>query len=135
MNREEKGYNTRVMVVDDDLEISNLVKMALEKQGYDVFGFTDPLLALEHFENNNNTCDLVISDLRMPGVNGFQLLKNIKRRNPKTKALLMTAFDISGDSEIAENKDKDIIDEFIQKPVPIKKLCALVDSHLKSKTR
>ena len=135
MNREEKGYNTRVMVVDDDLEISNLVKMALEKQGYDVFGFTDPLLALEHFENNNNTCDLVISDLRMPGVNGFQLLKNIKRRNPKTKALLMTAFDISGDSEIAENKDKDILDEFIQKPVLIKKLCALVDSHLKSKTR
>ena len=47
----------------------------------------------------------------------------------------MTAFDISGDSEIAENKDKDIIDEFIQKPVPIKKLCALVNSHLKSKTR
>ena len=74
MNREEKGYNTRVMVVDDDLEISNLVKMALEKQGYDVFGFTDPLLALEHYENNNYTCDLVISDLRMPGINGFQLL-------------------------------------------------------------
>ena len=135
MNREEKGYNTRVMVVDDDLEISNLVKMALEKQGYDVFGFTDPLLALEHYENNNYTCDLVISDLRMPGINGFQLLKNIKLRNPKTKALLMTAFNISGDSEIAENKDKDIIDEFIQKPVPIKKLCALVNSHLKSKTR
>ena len=134
MNREEKGYNIRVMVVDDDMEISNLVKMALEKQGYDVFGFTDPLLALEHFKNNN-TCDLVISDLRMPGINGFQLLKNIKLRNPKTKALLMTAFNISGDSEIAENKDKDIIDEFIQKPVPIKKLCALVESHLKSKSR
>jgi DNA-binding response OmpR family regulator len=37
------------MVVDDDLEISNLLKMALQKQGYDVFGFTDPLQALEHF--------------------------------------------------------------------------------------
>jgi DNA-binding NtrC family response regulator len=127
--------NTKIMVVDDDLEISNLLKMALQKQGYDVFGFTDPLQALEHFKINYNACSLVISDLRMPGMNGFKLLRNIKLLNPKTKALLMTAFDISRDTELAYNQDNGVIDEFIQKPVPIKKLCALVDSHLKSKTK
>lgn len=124
--------NTKIMVVDDDLEISNLLKMALQKQGYDVFGFTDPLQALEHFKIYYNAYNLVISDLRMPGINGFKLLRNIKLLNPKTKALLMTAFDINGDTELAYNLDNGIIDEFIQKPVPIKKLCVLVDSHLKS---
>ena len=61
-------------------------------------------------------------------------MKDVKLLNPKTKALLMTAFDISGDVELANNRDNGVIDEFIQKPVPMKKLCALVDSHLKSKT-
>jgi two-component system, cell cycle response regulator CpdR len=130
----KKSTDAKIMVIDDDLEISNLLKMALQKQGYGVFGFTNPILALEHFKVNSHACDLVISDLRMPGMNGFQLLKHIKLLNPKTKALLMTAFDISGDIELANNQDKDVIDDFIQKPVPMKKLCALVDSHLKSKT-
>ncbi|MDQ3839596.1 MAG: response regulator [Thermoproteota archaeon] len=129
-----KGKKAKIMVVDDDLEISNLLKMALHKQGYDVFGFTDPLLALEHFKINYNACSLVISDLRMPGMDGFKLLRNIKLLNPKTKALLMTAFDIHGDTKLADDEDNVVIDDFIQKPVPIKKLCALVDSHLKNKT-
>ena len=47
-------------------------------------------------------------------------MKNVKLLNPKTKALLMTAFDIIGDTELADNQDNGVIDEFIQKPVPIK---------------
>jgi DNA-binding NtrC family response regulator len=65
VKKEKKGNSKKIMVVDDDLEISNLSKMALQKQGYDVFGFTNPLLALEHFKSNYNACNLVISDLRM----------------------------------------------------------------------
>ena len=130
MKREKKENSKKIMVVDDDLEISNLFKMALQKQGYDVFGFTDPLLALEHFKINYNACNLVISDLRMPGMDGFQLLRNIKLLNPKIKALLMTAFDISQDTELSDNQDNGVIDDFIQKPVTIRKLCTLVNSHL-----
>jgi DNA-binding NtrC family response regulator len=130
MKREKKKNSKKIMVVDDDLEISNLFKMALQKQGYDVFVFTDPLLALEHFKINYIACNLVISDLRMPGMDGFQLLRNIKLLNPKIKALLMTAFDISQDTELSDNQDNGVIDDFIQKPVTIRKLCTLVNSHL-----
>ena len=130
MKKEKKGNSKKIMVVDDDLEISNLSKMALQKQGYDVFGFTNPLLALEHFKSNHNACNLVISDLRMPGMDGFELLRNIKLLNPKTKTLLMTAFDTSGITELTTNQDNGVIDDFFQKPVTIKRLCALVNSHL-----
>ena len=127
MKKEKKGV---IMVVDDDLEISDLFKMALQNQGYDVFSFTDPLQALERFKTNYNACNLVISDLRMPGMDGVQLLRNIKLLNPKTKALLMTAFDITGDTELTDNQDNSVIDDFIQKPITIRKLRALINSHL-----
>jgi two-component system response regulator (stage 0 sporulation protein F) len=126
----KKGKKGVIMVVDDDVEISDLFKMALQKQGYDVFSFTDPLLALERFRTNYNACNLVISDLRMPGMDGLQLLRNIKLLNPKTKALLMTAFDISGDTELTDNQYNNVIDDFVQKPVTIRKLRALINSHL-----
>ena len=61
-----------ILVLDDDFDINNMLKMALQKHGYNVFGFTDPLLALEHFRINHSTYSLVISDLRMPVMNGFE---------------------------------------------------------------
>jgi two-component system, response regulator, stage 0 sporulation protein F len=126
----KKGNNTKIIVVDDDLEINNLIKMALQNEGYDVFGFTSPLSALEYFKINCNVCNLVITDLRMPEMDGLELSKNVKLIDPKTKVLLMTAFETSDDIRFASNKENHIIDDFIQKPITIKKLYTLVDSHL-----
>jgi PleD family two-component response regulator len=54
--------DSKVMVVDDDYDIAELVKMALQRNGFEnVFGFTDPLLALEHFKLNHEDYSLVIS--------------------------------------------------------------------------
>ena len=64
-----------ILVLDDDHDITILVKISLEKQGYQVFGFTDPLLALEHFQLNPSMYDLVLSDLRIPGMSGFSIFK------------------------------------------------------------
>lgn len=71
-NNNNNSNNTKILIVDDDFDTSNLIKMALQKQGYDVFIFTDPFLALVHFKINHKICNLVISDLRMPGMNGFE---------------------------------------------------------------
>ena len=60
-----------ILVLDDDFDINNIVKLALRNHGYNVFGFTDPLLALEHFKSNHSTYSLVLSDLRMPVMNGI----------------------------------------------------------------
>jgi two-component system, cell cycle response regulator CpdR len=123
------------MVVDDDLEICNLIKMALQKQGYDVFDFTNPLSALEHFKINYNVYNLVITNLRMPNMDGFELSKNIKLIDPKTKVLLMTAFNVEDDTRFAGEKENNIIDDFIQKPITIKKLYTLVNLHLQGDIR
>jgi DNA-binding response OmpR family regulator len=68
-----------ILVLDDDFDINNIIKLALQSHGYDVFGFTDPLLALEHFRINHSTYSLVLSDLRMPVMNGFEFVRQVKK--------------------------------------------------------
>ena len=123
------------MVVDDDIDICNLTRMALQKQGFDVYGFTDPLLALEHFRANCDICNIVISDLRMPTMNGIEFLQNIKKVKPTTKVLLMSAFTftIEGDPEYARLFKQTKINGFIQKPVSMRHLTQTIKSHIKQK--
>ena len=68
-----------ILLVDDEFDITTVLRQGLEKQGFRVFGFTDPLLALEHFQINSDQYGLVISDLRMPAMNGYEFIKNIKK--------------------------------------------------------
>ena len=72
------------MVLDDDLDIAKLVKMTLQRSGFkNVFVFTDPLSALKHFRINHMTYSLVISDIRMPIMNGFEFVRQLSRLKPK----------------------------------------------------
>ena len=119
-----------ILVLDDDFEITTLIKIALQRHGYDVFGFTDPFLALEHFKINHSTYSLVISDLRMPSMSGFQFIQNIKLIRPKINVLLMSAFDVIGDSEFSTQSSEYEIDGFLQKPISIKKLNSIINSYM-----
>jgi CheY-like chemotaxis protein len=56
-----------------------------------VFGFTDPSLALEHFRINSEQYSLVISDLRMPEINGYEFIRTVKEIKPEVKVFFMTA--------------------------------------------
>ena len=119
-----------ILVLDDDFDITTLIKFALQRHGYNVFGFTDPFLALEHFKINHSTYSLVISDLRMPSMSGFQFIQNIKLIRPKINVLLMSAFDVIGDSEFSTHSSKYEIDGFLQKPISIKKLNSIIQSYM-----
>jgi DNA-binding NtrC family response regulator len=118
-----------ILVLDDDFDINNLIKVALQNHGYNVFGFTDPLLALEHFKINLSTYSLVMSDLRMPLMNGFEFVRKVKKMNPKIKVLLMTAFEIN-DSEFTSVLPEPKIDGFIQKPISMRKLNDIIDTYM-----
>lgn len=84
-----------VAIVDDENDINVLFRDALQRiAGISIFTFTDPKLALEHFTINKAQYVLVISDLRMPGINGMELIKKIKDTNPFSRTILMTAFEI-----------------------------------------
>ena len=118
-----------ILVLDDDFDINNIIRLALQNHGYNVFGFTDPSLALEHFKSNHSTYSLVLSDLRMPVMNGFEFVRQVKKMNPKIKVLLMTAFE-TNEMEFTRLLPKPKIDGFIQKPISIRKLNGIIDKYV-----
>jgi DNA-binding NtrC family response regulator len=124
-----KLNTSSILVLDDDFDINTLIKLALQKRGYLVFGFTDPLLALEHFKINHSTYSLVITDLRMPVMNGFEFVRQVKKMNSKIKVLLMTAFEID-QMEFTKILPKPKIDGFIQKPISMKKMNDIIDKYM-----
>lgn len=107
------------MVVDDELDIVVIFRQVLTRHGYTVYGFTDPILALEHFRTNADDYALVISDIRMPQMNGFEFAAGIKAIKPDAKIVLMSAFEAS-DFELSTLPIKP--NDFLSKPVDIETL-------------
>src|SRR5919108_3282219 len=117
--------NKTVLVLDDEFDIVALLKNSLQKHGYHVFGFTDPLLALEHFIVNSKDYSLVISDVRMPTMNGFEFIKKVREILPSIKIFLMSAFDIN-DSQYSKILLPLKVDGYIQKPISLKEVMHIV---------
>jgi len=124
--------NRIVCIVDDDLDITVLFRKVLQTiSGVTVFTFTDPILALEHFQINDFAYVLVISDYKMPGLNGMEFLRRIKDANRFVRTILMTAFAID-DEKFREYTKEKIINAFIQKPIGVHDLLKEVDTQLHS---
>jgi len=122
--------NKSILVVDDEFDIVNLIKQALQKQGFTTYAFTDPLLALEHLKTNSESYGLVLADVRMPA-NGFELVKKIKSMHPTIKLLLMSAFEFN-DRDLSKVLTSIKIDGYIQKPVSTKQLINIIEKHLQN---
>lgn len=105
-----------ILIVDDDYDIASLIRISLEKVGLFVSSFTDPLLALEKFRSDTNIYNLVISDIRMPHMNGYEFVQQVKKLKPNVKIILMSAFEFSDSAFFSE------IDDFLEKPISLRKL-------------
>ena len=106
-------------VVDDEHDIMSLFTDALSEIGdASVFGFIDSTLALEHFKLHQLDYSLILSDYRMPTIDGIELLKKVKAVNPSVKTILISAFDVD-DKLIEESK---CVDKILQKPISIPNL-------------
>lgn len=117
-------------VIDDEWDIVQLYRDAILASGFTVYAFTNPLIALEHFRVNSNSYALIISDLRMPGVDGIGLIKKVKEINPDIRTLLITAFDVE-DRVFHRYKKENLIDGILQKPIIMKNLVTEVENQLK----
>jgi len=73
---------------------------------------------LEHFIENKKDYALVISDLRMPNLNGLDLLSKIKMLNSSVRTILVSAYEVKGDEVFQKYMKEGIIDLFIEKPIP-----------------
>jgi len=117
--------NKIVSIVDDELDIIELFHYAISGSidGISVVSFNDPVVALEHFTDNKQGYALVISDPRMSGLNGLELLKKVKSINPNVRTILMSAYNFEEDELFQRYMKEGIIDSSIQKPVTINALC------------
>jgi len=119
------GKQTSIMVIDDEKDIATIIGRSLRSSGFKVCEFTDPVLALEHFMSDPKDHDLVISDINMPRMTGFELVRKIKQIQPETRIFLMSAFEIN-QSEFQIVLPSTRVDRFIQKPISMARLIAMI---------
>jgi DNA-binding NtrC family response regulator len=113
-----------LLVVDDDHDIVSLIKISLEKDGFSVRCFTDPIPALTDFRLHSVDYDLVMSDVRMPHMNGYEFVQQVKKLRQNIKILIISAFEF--DIDFLSNFSRSDVDEFIEKPVSLYKLNEIV---------
>jgi two-component system, OmpR family, response regulator ChvI len=110
----------KILLVDDDTDVISIFKMILELNGFEVDAYTSPLSALASFKPNE--FGLLILDIRMPNMNGFELFKKLKTIDGNVEVCFITAFD----DYYEEFKDSfPMLDEakhFIRKPKAIEDL-------------
>jgi DNA-binding NtrC family response regulator len=124
--------NRIVSVVDDDIGTAIFFREALRQNidGISVFWFTDPVKAFEHFTDNKHNYALVISDLRMPALNGLELLKKVKTSNPKVRTILMSAYNFEEHILFFQYMEEGIIDSALDKPITMNRLFQTVGDEL-----
>jgi two-component system, OmpR family, response regulator ChvI len=123
-----KSAKKLLIVVDDEPDITSSLKLGLERRGMDVTAFNDPLKALEELKKQDNY-DLVITDIRMPKMSGFELYRKIRKQGVGTPVVFMTAFDVHQkefEKMFPDLKPKALL----RKPISISELAARVDEIL-----
>lgn len=115
-----------IVVVDDERDIVNQIARFLEAMdGFKVYTFTDPFAALEHFNSSFKDHHIVISDIRMPGMNGYEFVRQVKKINPQVKIILMSSFEID-DNNLLDILPNVKIDTVLQKPFSLDTLTNIV---------
>jgi DNA-binding NtrC family response regulator len=107
----------KIIVVDDEKIICNTAKKILEIEGYEVDTFTNSVLALDAIRKNQY--DLIITDLMMEEVSGMDILREVNRRSPQTKVIMLTAY---ATLEATIEAIREQIYDFFPKPVKIEDL-------------
>ncbi|HKY10505.1 MAG TPA: response regulator [Nitrososphaera sp.] len=91
----KNNEKTTILIVDDDIDILTVTGRSLEHAGFKVHAFVDPLTALHHVRNDCKYCQVLVSDIRMPGLTGFQLVRKVKDLRPEMKVIMMTMFEVN----------------------------------------
>ena len=118
-----------ILIVDDEIDITLAFKKGLETNGFLVDKYNDPVLALSNFKSG--FYDLLLVDVRMPNMNGFELYQEIEKVDKKAKVCFITAFEVYYEAlkEIFPTLE---VGCFIRKPIEIDDLVKRINSELHS---
>ncbi len=115
------AYKLKIMVLDDEPIVCKRLKPALEKQGYEVETFTRSSEAMDRIKEVDY--DVIITDLKMKGVDGMELLGEAKRRSPQTEVIVITGF---ATMETARESFHKGVFDFIAKPFKLSEIQEVV---------
>jgi len=124
-SNDKKG---RVLIIDDEHDMIHVVKAGLERKGFEVDSYIDPILALQNFKSGSY--QLLILDIKMPKMDGMDLLDKIKKEDDKIKVCFFTAseeFASNYENVFNNSKDKFLI---IIKPISIPIMIKQVEQFL-----
>ncbi|HYA12419.1 MAG TPA: sigma-54 dependent transcriptional regulator [Thermodesulfovibrionales bacterium] len=121
-------YKGRILIVEDEKSMREVLKILMEGERYEVVSASDGLEGLSYI--TNDIFDLVITDIKMPKVGGFELLKKVKEISPDTIVIMITAF---GTTEAAIDAMKLGAYDYINKPFKIDEIRLIVENALEKK--
>ena len=132
MENDVKTKTKKILLVDDEPDLTYTIKRILEDNGFKVDSFNDPILALNNYKVNFYA--LVILDIKMPKMDGFELYLKIREKDPKVKICFLTVIEMFNEEfrkiRLALGKTNNE-DYFIQKPIKtedlIKKLTSIMN--------
>lgn len=104
----------RLMVIDDEPIVCRRLKQILEKSGYEVDAFSDGASAIRALEET--PYDIIVTDLKMEGMDGMSILESVKQSSPSTKVIMITGF---AEMETAKEALRKGVFDFISKPVEV----------------
>ena len=116
-------------MVDDEPDITFSFNMILEDNGFVVDSYNDPLIALSSFKSG--IYEIAILDIKMPGMNGFELSVELRKADSKIKILFMTAYDIHED-EYNQSKLKVLAEKpnILKKPISLYDLVSKINKEI-----
>jgi len=121
----------RIFLVDDDYDHTITFKVGLELAGFEVDAYNDSAIALSNFKPDYY--DLLLIDIKMPKIDGFELYERIRKIDDKVKVWFITAYEVYYKTlkEVSsKSKEETILDRFIQKPIEINNLVKQIKSEL-----
>jgi DNA-binding response OmpR family regulator len=118
-------YKGRILVVDDDVDITHSFALALQKDGFIVDTYNDPLIALGDFKAD--LYDLVLLDIKLPKMDGFELYDKIREMDKRVKVCFISGYQMN---YLALREQGLQIDCFISKPINIDDLLKRINTEL-----
>jgi DNA-binding response OmpR family regulator len=117
----------KILIVDDNPEVTRAMKLGVELIGIEVVTFNDPVEAVEDFKAGSY--DLVVLDFQMPKMNGFQVYREMRKVDPRVKICFLTAFDIYKSEFKTLFPELDVC-SFLKKPILVSELAGQLNELL-----
>lgn len=125
-NTSSNSNQHRLMIVDDEKDLLFVYKKALELTGMEIFTFDNPDLAFKEFIENSEKYSLLLTDMRMPSMNGYELINKVKAIRPEIKIILISAYNITQDEITRNLNPTSKIDGLICKPIGLERLREII---------